>query len=87
MHRWSISGSTCLTCENCWPLVWTLAGRDQHPFIPVTTRALSRAPTGLQIEHKFEEYEGDHANRRGERTVTHLLPFFTAVLRYDVEAS
>jgi hypothetical protein len=60
--------------------------RGQYPFIPVTTRALSRALTGLQIEHKFEEYEGDHTNRRGERTVTHLLPFFTAVLRYDVEA-
>jgi len=60
------------------------AGRaDQYHFIPVTTRALSRALTALGIPHTFEEYEGDHVNRRGERTVTHLLPFIAAALRFE----
>ena len=56
---------------------------DQYHFIPVTTRALSGALTDLGIAHTFEEYEGDHVNRRGERTVTHLLPFFAAALRFE----
>lgn len=56
---------------------------DQYHFIPVTTRALSRALTDLGIAHAFEEYEGDHVNRRGERTVTRLLPFFAATLRFE----
>jgi S-formylglutathione hydrolase len=55
---------------------------DQYRFIPVTTRALSRALTSLGIAHAFEEYEGDHMNRRGERTVTHVLPFLSAALRF-----
>jgi S-formylglutathione hydrolase len=55
---------------------------DQYRFIPVTTRALSRALTSLGIAHAFEEYEGDHVNRRGERTVTRVLPFFAAALRF-----
>jgi S-formylglutathione hydrolase len=56
---------------------------DQYHFIPLTTRALSRALTDLGITHTFEAYEGDHVNRRGERTVTRLLPFFAAHLRFD----
>ena len=60
------------------------AGRaDQYTFIPVTTRALSQALTALGIPHTFEEYEGDHVNRRGERTVTRLLPFIAAALRFE----
>jgi enterochelin esterase-like enzyme len=56
---------------------------DQYHFIPVTTRALSRALTDLGVAHAFEEYEGDHVNRRGERTVTRVLPFFGAALRFE----
>jgi S-formylglutathione hydrolase len=57
---------------------------DQYHFIPVTTRALSRALTNLGITHTFEEYEGDHVNRRGERTVTRLMPFFDATLSNQI---
>lgn len=56
---------------------------DQYAFIPITCRELDRALTTLRVRHVFEEYEGDHTNRRGERTITRLLPFFQATLDFD----
>jgi enterochelin esterase-like enzyme len=38
---------------------------------------LDSALTRLGIEHEFEEYEGDHMNRVGERFQDHVLPFFS----------
>lgn len=32
------------------------------------------------IAHQYEEYEGDHVNRIGERLVTRVLPFFSQTL-------
>jgi enterochelin esterase-like enzyme len=41
---------------------------------------LDAALTRLRIEHRFEQYEGDHGNRVRERFATKLLPFFGAHL-------
>jgi S-formylglutathione hydrolase len=59
---------------------------DQYAFIPITCRELDRALTAIGVPHVFEEYEGDHTNRRGERTVTRLLPFFEATLAFGDSA-
>ena len=33
--------------------------------------------TRLRIPHSYEEYDGDHTNRVGERVERNLLPFFS----------
>ena len=38
---------------------------------------LDAALTRLRIEHRFEQYEGDHGNRIRERFATKVLPFFS----------
>ncbi len=53
---------------------------DQYTHIPPTSRALSEALTGKNVEHTFEMYNGDHRNRlwgaRG-RLYTEVLPFLS----------
>lgn len=41
-----------------------------------SNRALHATLTKLRIAHTFEEYDGDRANRLGERVERHMLPFF-----------
>jgi enterochelin esterase-like enzyme len=41
---------------------------------------LDAALTRLKIEHVFEQYEGDHVNRVGERFEANVLPFFSEQL-------
>lgn len=56
---------------------------DQYRFIPVEARELSRVLTANGIDHEFEEYNGDHRNRKwGERgrMSTEVLPFFSRLL-------
>jgi hypothetical protein len=38
---------------------------------------LDAALTRLDVEHDFEQYEGDHGNRVRERFATKVLPFFS----------
>ena len=57
--------------------------QDQYRFIPITTRTLARELTRLGVRHRFEEYEGDHASRRGERMVSRVLPFFDDALDFS----
>ena len=38
---------------------------------------LDAALTRLEVDHTFEQYEGDHGNRVKERFATKLLPFFS----------
>jgi hypothetical protein len=33
--------------------------------------------TRLKIAHSFEEYDGDHTNKVGERIERNVLPFFS----------
>jgi hypothetical protein len=44
---------------------------------------LDAALTRLQVEHTFEQYEGNHGNRIRERFETKLLPFFSKYLDAD----
>ena len=42
-----------------------------------TNRQLHEALTRLKIPHSYEEYDGDHTNRVGERIERNVLPFFS----------
>ncbi|MNC84859.1 putative esterase [compost metagenome] len=40
-------------------------------------RQLHQAMLRLRIPHQYEEYDGDHTNRVGDRLESHVLPFFS----------
>jgi hypothetical protein len=42
-----------------------------------SNRALHEAMTRLKIAHSYEEYDGDHTNRVGERIERNVLVFFS----------
>jgi S-formylglutathione hydrolase len=42
-----------------------------------SNQQLHQAMTGLQIAHSYEEYDGDHTNKVGERIERNVLPFFS----------
>jgi len=42
-----------------------------------SNRQLHEAMTRLKIAHSFEEYDGDHTNKVGERIERNVLPFFS----------
>ena len=42
-----------------------------------SNRQLHEAMTRLQIAHSYEEYDGDHTDKVGERIERNLLPFFS----------
>lgn len=43
--------------------------------------------TRLHIAHSYEEYDGDHTNRVGERIERNLLPFFSRNLAAPANAT
>ena len=66
------------------------AWEDEYRHIPLATRALSHVLTSMGIEHTFEEYNGDHRNRRWGRSgrlYTTLLPYFWFLLEHDLVAA
>lgn len=58
---------------------------DRFPHIPVDNRAFSAALTEAGIKHVFEEYDGNHTNRIGQRIETAAWPFFSEVLNFAAE--
>jgi S-formylglutathione hydrolase len=42
-----------------------------------SNRRLDEAMTRLRIPHSYEEYDGDHTNKVGERIERNVLPFFS----------
>jgi hypothetical protein len=42
-----------------------------------SNRQLNEALTRLRILHSYEEYEGDHTNKVGERIERNVLVFFS----------
>ncbi|MEZ5425848.1 MAG: alpha/beta hydrolase-fold protein [Pyrinomonadaceae bacterium] len=57
---------------------------DEFQFIPVNCRAFSSELTNNGIDHRFEEYNGDHRNRLwGEkgRFYNEVVPFFWTLLK------
>ena len=58
---------------------------DEFTHIPATCRQLSQKLTEHEIDHIFEEYNGDHRNRLWGplgRIETELLPFFSELLEF-----
>mgnify|MGYP002619337112 FL=1 len=49
----------------------------------VDTAALHRQITAYGIPASFEEYDGDHTNRLGDRFQNHVLKFFSETLCFD----
>ncbi|QRQ99858.1 alpha/beta hydrolase [Dyadobacter sandarakinus] len=52
------------------------AGDKDQP-IASTIKTLDQILTDYKIPHTYEEYEGDHLNRVGERIEQKMLPFFS----------
>lgn len=46
---------------------------------------LTQALTRFAVSHTYEEYDGDHTNRVGERIEMHVLPFFSKHLSFSTE--
>jgi S-formylglutathione hydrolase FrmB len=42
-----------------------------------SNRQLHEAMTRLKVAHSYEEYDGDHTNKVGERIERNVLPFFS----------
>jgi S-formylglutathione hydrolase len=45
-------------------------------------KQLELAMTRFGVVHTYEEYDGDHTNRRAERVETKVLPFFSNALSF-----
>lgn len=56
-------------------LAFDAGNRDQS--IAASNKILDQLLTNYQIDHTYEEYEGDHINRIGERIEQKMLPFFS----------
>jgi S-formylglutathione hydrolase len=54
--------------------------QDESQDIVRGARDFSHALTRNDIHHEFEEYEGTHGNKVGDRLETKVLPFFSGVL-------
>jgi enterochelin esterase-like enzyme len=50
--------------------------------LSASNRDLHEALMRLEIDHTFEQYEGDHVNRVAERFQNNLLPFFSQQLKF-----
>ena len=51
--------------------------------IAANNKVLDSVLNDYQIKHTYEEYEGDHINRIGERIGTKVLQFFSANLSFE----
>jgi hypothetical protein len=49
-------------------------------------KELELAMTRFGVVHTYEEYDGDHTNRRAERVETKVLPFFSNALSFAASA-
>ena len=47
-----------------------------------SNKDLEQAMTRFGVAHAYEEYDGDHTNRRAERVETRVLPFFSKSLSF-----
>jgi S-formylglutathione hydrolase len=56
---------------------------DQIVGLLAANRLFTEALTKAGISHRFEEYDGDHNSRIGERVATKVLPFFSSVLAFE----
>ncbi|HMD32541.1 MAG TPA: alpha/beta fold hydrolase [Candidatus Acidoferrales bacterium] len=61
-------------------LSFDVGKQEQFPSILAGARDFSQALKRNGIQHEFEEYEGTHMSKIGERIETKVLPFFSRVL-------
>jgi S-formylglutathione hydrolase FrmB len=52
-----------------------------------SNKELEQAMTRFGVKHIYEEYDGDHTNRRAERIEQTVLPFFSDTLSFDSTTS
>ncbi len=50
-----------------------------------SNQQLHQAMTRYGVAHMYEEYDGDHTNRRAERIELNVLPFFSNNLSFAVK--
>jgi S-formylglutathione hydrolase len=55
---------------------------DKDAQIAASIKELDRALTTYGVKHTYEEYEGDHINRIGERIARKVLAFFSDHLQF-----
>ncbi len=56
---------------------------DQTAGLLAANRLFTQALSKAGIPHHYEEYDGDHNSRIGERLVTKVLPFFSMLLAVE----
>jgi S-formylglutathione hydrolase FrmB len=56
---------------------------NPNPESMAASAAIDLAFTRLGIEHAYQEYDGDHTNRVGERVEVGVLPFFSRSLSFS----
>ena len=52
-----------------------------------SNKELDQAMTRFGVAHIYEEYDGDHTNRRAERIELNVLPFFSKNLSFETKPS
>jgi S-formylglutathione hydrolase FrmB len=62
--------------------------QDEHPDVRAGARDFDEGLTRNGIGHQFEEYEGTHVSRIGDRLETRAFPFFSRALApHDSDSS
>jgi S-formylglutathione hydrolase FrmB len=61
-------------------IAFDAGNRDQFTHIPLTCRQLSEALRRNGIQHRFEEYDGDHNDKVPARLEDKMLPVLSAAL-------
>jgi len=64
-------------------IAFDVGRQDEHSDVRAGARDFDEGLTRNGIAHRFEEYEGTHLSRIGERLETSALPFFSRVLASD----
>jgi S-formylglutathione hydrolase len=58
---------------------------DQFTHIPLTNRLFSQVLSRNEIEHHFEQHDGDHNSHAAKQIEEKLLPFFSRVLQFETQ--
>lgn len=61
-------------------IAFDVGSQDEHSDIRAGARDFDAGLTRNGVAHRFEEYEGTHMSRIGERLETRALPFFSRAL-------
>ena len=62
-------------------IAFDVGKQDENPDIPAGAHDFDAELTSNGIPHQFEEYDGTHMSRIGERLESRVFPFFSRVLK------